>query len=629
MTETLLDSLVERIMSPEPPAFALVRRSEGHGPARVEVFVGEVTHPASLVELPLPVSASNVRCAAQQDVLVVIPYRQLRERGFACREDGAPLIALSITEQGSLSEDDAMRRIADDLVELEDGGFDIEDEAYAELVRRVIADEIGTGAGSNFVIKRNYVGRIEKFSPRKALTVFRRLLQSELGAYWTFVVHTRERTLVGATPERHLKLSSGKAVMNPISGTYRYPASGPTLDGMVAFLADRKESDELYMVLDEELKMMSRICETGGTVTGPHVREMTCLAHTEYSIEGTTKLDVPELLRETLFAPTVTGSPLESATRVIQRYERVGRGYYSGVIGLIGRDAQSQPTLDSAILIRTADIDRTGNVRIGVGATLVRHSRPASEVLETRAKVAALLAALRPRKAARLSEHPHVQEALRQRNARIATFWLRPPSERHPRVPEFSSVRALILDAEDNFTAMLAHQLRALGLTPDTRRITDTYQLEQYDVVVLGPGPGDPRDLSDPRIARLRRVLDSLLETGQPFLAVCLSHQVLSARLGLELMRRDVPAQGLQVAIDLFGNAESVGFYNTFVATAYADELEITGVGTVRVSRDPSSGIVHALHGSSFGSMQFHPESVLTVDGPRILCQSLKRLLAA
>ncbi|EPY1471263.1 TPA: chorismate-binding protein, partial [Pseudomonas aeruginosa] len=142
----------------------------------------------------------------------------------------------------------------------------------------------------------------------------------EKGAYWTFIVHTGERTLVGASPERHISVRDGLAVMNPISGTYRYPPAGPNLAEVMEFLDNRKEADELYMVVDEELKMMARICEDGGRVLGPYLKEMAHLAHTEYFIEGQTSRDVREVLRETLFAPTVTGSPLESACRVIRRY---------------------------------------------------------------------------------------------------------------------------------------------------------------------------------------------------------------------------------------------------------------------------------------------------------------------
>lgn len=89
---------------------------------------------------------------------------------------------------------------------------------------------------------------------------------------------------------------------------------------MIEFLGDRKETDELFMVVDEELKMMSRVC-TETRVVGPYLKEMSRLAHTEYVIEGRTTADVRDILRETLFAPTVTGSPLESASRVIADYE--------------------------------------------------------------------------------------------------------------------------------------------------------------------------------------------------------------------------------------------------------------------------------------------------------------------
>jgi phenazine biosynthesis protein phzE len=272
--------------------------------------------------------------------------------------------------------------------------FDVDDDAYAETVRRVVADEIGTGEGANFVMKRSFTALLPDFDSAAALSFFRRLVEREAGAYWTFLIHTGERTLVGATPERHISVHDGNAVMNPISGTYRYPSSGPDLNGVLDFLADEKEADELYMVVDEELKMMGRICPAGGRVRGPYLKEMARLAHTEYFIEGRTDRDVRDILRETLFAPTVTGSPLESAARVISRYEPQGRGYYSGVAALIGRDAAGGRTLDSSILIRTADIDADGRMRIGVGATLVRHSDPASEVQETRAKAAGLLAAL-------------------------------------------------------------------------------------------------------------------------------------------------------------------------------------------------------------------------------------------
>jgi phenazine biosynthesis protein phzE len=618
--------LLDRVLSGQQGPYALLHRPETTGPGLLELLVGEVSTPRSLAEITLPETAADP-AGARHDVLAVVPYRQVAERGFAAPDDSAPLIAMTVTGRQTVPLADALTRIPDVPTRLSGEHFDVDDAAYADTVRRILKEAIGEGEGANFVIKRSFVADIGDYGPHSAPAFFRRLLEQESGAYWTFLIHTGARTFVGASPERHITLDDGVAVMNPISGTYRYPPTGPTLPGVMDFLADRKETDELYMVVDEELKMMARICAEGGRVTGPHLKEMARVAHTEYLIEGRTDRDVRDILRETLFAPTVTGSPLESACRVIARHEPSGRGYYSGVAALIGRDADGGRLLDSAILIRTADIDAGGRVRIGVGATLVRHSDPEAEAAETRAKAAGLIAALEDRTRTRFAAHPDVRSALASRNDGIAGFWLREAPERARPLPVLAGREVLVVDAEDTFTSMIAHQLRSTGLAVTVRRFDEPYSFDGYDLVVMGPGPGDPAETGSPKIAHLRNAVRTLLAEQRPFLAVCLSHQVLSLLLGFELHRRDVPNQGVQKEIDLFGARERVGFYNTFAAVAHGTEAEIDGIGRVEVSRDPHTGEVHALRGRHFASMQFHAESVLTQDGPRILATALQDLL--
>ncbi|MGK5640829.1 anthranilate synthase family protein [Streptomyces sp. URMC 126] len=609
---------------PRPAAFALLHRPEAAGADVLDVLVGEVSHPATLDGIPLPDGPAGG--GARHEVLTVIPYRQIAERGYHCADDGAPLIAMTVTgqERVPVAELDRVPLVPTRPV---GGHFDLDDDAYAEVVSRVVKEVIGTGEGANFVMKRSFIADISDYGPHSAPAFFRRLLRRESGAYWTFLVHTGDRTFVGASPERHVSLDRGTAVMNPISGTYRYPASGPSLPEVMAFLADPKETDELFMVVDEELKMMARVCESGGRVVGPHLKEMARLAHTEYFIEGRTTRDVREILRETMFAPTVTGSPLESACRVIDRYEPAGRGYYSGVVALIGRDEDGGRAMDSAILIRTAEIDATGRVTIGVGATVVRHSDPASEAAETRAKAAGLVAALESGGDRRLGSHPEVKAALARRNETLADFWLRDLDGRAGALPGLDGRRVLVVDAEDTFTSMIGHQLRSLGPEVTVRRFDEAYSLDGHDLIVMGPGPGDPRETDQPKMAHLHATVRTLLAEHRPFLAVCLSHQVLSLRLGFGLRRREVPNQGVQKEIDLFGRAERVGFYNTFAAHSDRDEVEVDGVGTVRVSRDPDTGEVHALRGPHFASMQFHAESVLTQDGPRIVAAAVRQVL--
>lgn len=636
-----VSELLRRILAQEAPAYALIYRPVSGNPGMLDVLIGEVTELGSLDEL-----SRNDHCSvgAAQELLAVIPYRQLAERGFVAPDDGTPLVAMRVSGHEEVPVADVLRRLPEAPTILADGHFDLDDDTYADVVRQVVANEIGAGEGANFVIKRSFQATIVDHSQVRVMSFFRRLLQGEQGAYWTFLISIGRNVLVGASPERHISLDGrGQAVMNPISGTYRYPPSGPTVDDILKFLADNKETDELYMVLDEELKMMARICAAGGRVWGPYLKEMAWLAHTEYLITGKVSSDVRAILRETMFAPTVTGSPLESAARVIGRYEPEGRRYYGGVAALIGRGPDGTQTLDSAILIRTAEIDPSGRLRVAVGATLVRHSDPAAEALETKAKLSGLLAALDPgglaslglypsvraaryRGDKRFENHPDIRASLRHRNDGIARFWLLNPDERDSRVPELEGATALVVDAEDTFTAMLEKQLRSLGLLVTVRRFDEPHSQDAYDLLVMGPGPGNPGS-SDFKMTYLRSAIASALRLGTPMLAVCLSHQVLSIQLGLELRRLKTPNQGCRREIDLFGRLEGVGFYNTFAAYSDATRWDVEGIGMVEASRHEVTGEVYAVRGPGFASVQFHAESVLTIDGPRIMAGIIRGLL--
>ncbi|MER5434725.1 anthranilate synthase family protein [Streptomyces sp. NPDC002588] len=609
-----------QLVHDERPFALLRRRTPGHDASAVELLLGPVTAHDRLASLP-------------DECLALIPFRQIRERGFDVRDDGTPLAVLTPEERYDIPLAEALEQLPAHEVRVEGGGFDVGDEEYGEIVGRVLRDEIGRGEGANFVIRRTYEGELPGFGRADALALFRRLLTGERGAYWTFVVHTGDRTLVGASPEVHVRMSGGTVVMNPISGTYRYPAGGPTPEHLLDFLADGKEIEELSMVVDEELKMMCTVGDMGGVVVGPRLKEMAHLAHTEYELRGKSSLDVREVLKETMFAATVTGSPVQNACRVIERHEVGGRGYYAGALALLGRDPSGTQTLDSPILIRTADIDAAGRLRVPVGATLVRGSDPAGEVAETHAKAAGVLAALgvrpaRPRAEAvrpRLADDPRVRAALDGRRASLAPFWLR----MQERTGELAG-HALVVDGEDTFTAMLSHVLRAGGLEVTVRRYDSPglreAVLTHEGPVVLGPGPGDPSDLTDPKMRFLRELTARVLrEHRHGVLGVCLGHELVAAELGLDIVRKEVPYQGAQTAVDLFGREETVGFYNSFVARCDDEAaLELAAHGT-EVSRS-ANGEVHALRGPGFAGVQFHPESVLTLNGAVIVRELLGAL---
>jgi phenazine biosynthesis protein phzE len=423
--------------------------------------------------------------------------------------------------------------------------------------------------------------------------------------------------------------------MNPISGTFRLKGLTDPVERkarLLDFLADEKEIYELFMVVDEELKMMCDICHEGGQVLGPFLKPMTHLVHTEYLLAGRTDRDVREVLRDTMYAATVTGSPVENACRLIKKYETEDRGYYGSALALLGRDAEGRATADSPIVIRTADVDLEGRLKVTAGATLVRDSEAAHEVAETHAKAGGILAAFGLVEQAstaaegldELTRDEDVVIALGSRNQRLSRFWLTDQGGSPP-AAELKGKTAVILDGEDDFVNMLRHVLAVMGMTSSVVRHEDLTPdaIDGYDLVIVGPGPGDPRDGDHPKIAAFRSAVDLLLERRQPFLSVCLGHQVLCSRLGLDLAYKDIVFQGTQSRVDLEGREENVGFYNTFVARA-GDGLP----AGVTVSADPATGDVHLVHGPHFRGIQFHAESILTEHGYDLIHDLVLDLLA-
>jgi phenazine biosynthesis protein phzE len=150
----------------------------------------------------------------------------------------------------------------------------------------------------------------------------------------------------------------------------------------------------------------------------------------------------------------------------------------------------------------------------------------------------------------------------------------------------------------------------------------DTHiDLAGHDLVLLGPGPGDPNDTESPKMLRLHQVVRELLDTGTPFLAVCLGHQVLCRTLGMMVLPVDPPLQGVQSTVDLFGRREPVGFYNTFFA-----QRPEQAPADVEIAAEPD-GRVMALRSDRFYSFQFHVESLLTTNCVAILREVLSWLL--
>lgn len=112
---------------------------------------------------------------------------------------------MTIQEKTNLTVDACLDMIASVEIDLQgEIQFKYSQSDYEQIVRDIVEKEIGNGEGSSFVIAQKISGKIADFDVMKALSVFKKLLQSDYGSYWTFVFFDGGKFHIGATPERHI-----------------------------------------------------------------------------------------------------------------------------------------------------------------------------------------------------------------------------------------------------------------------------------------------------------------------------------------------------------------------------------------------------------------------------------------
>jgi anthranilate synthase component 2 len=184
----------------------------------------------------------------------------------------------------------------------------------------------------------------------------------------------------------------------------------------------------------------------------------------------------------------------------------------------------------------------------------------------------------------------------------------------------------LVIDNYDSFTFNLVQAMAALGVEVIVRRndaltVDEALALEP-SAVVVSPGPGRPAD------AGITPELLAKLPDRTPLLGVCLGHQGLVERYGGALERDPAPTHGKASLVHHDGDDLFRGLPNPFPAGRYhslrakRDALP----AELRLTAWTSEGLVMAVRHASlprFG-VQFHPESILTPQGSRILARFLE-----
>lgn len=199
--------------------------------------------------------------------------------------------------------------------------------------------------------------------------------------------------IFGSSPETHLRVSGGKAYIDPIAGTFKRTGDDARDSALAKqLLADEKENAEHIMLVDLARNDLSR---GAGQVHIEFLRQIQYYSHvihmvSRVSAKVTEQTDVLRLFADTFPAGTLSGAPKVKAMQLIDRIEPHSRGIYGGCIGYIGFNGE----LNQAITIRSF-LSYGNRLYSQAGAGIVAHSQPENELQEINNKLGALMTAIK------------------------------------------------------------------------------------------------------------------------------------------------------------------------------------------------------------------------------------------
>ncbi|HEY0457062.1 MAG TPA: anthranilate synthase component I [Verrucomicrobiae bacterium] len=211
---------------------------------------------------------------------------------------------------------------------------------------------------------------------------------------YMFLLELNGFSLVGASPEIHVRCEHGRVEIRPIAGTRpRGRTEQEDLAHEKELLADPKERAEHVMLVDLARNDLGRVCDFGSVQVKDLmiIERYSHVMHIVSQVEGSLSADKTpyDLMRATFPAGTLSGAPKIRAMQIISELEQTQRGPYGGCVGYFSFNGN----LDCCITIRTALI-KDGKAYVQAGGGWVNDSTAEAEYQETINKSKAMIKAI-------------------------------------------------------------------------------------------------------------------------------------------------------------------------------------------------------------------------------------------
>jgi len=534
------------------------------------------------------------------------------------------IIALEVKNEIILTKDEIIKILPEQELKLWKIKSDISDLEFWKAVEEV-KWEINNWEINQLIISREFFSKIE-LSNNQILTIFRSLLKNSW-QYMTFLFNTPNKTFVWASPEKHLSIDNKKVVMNPIAWTFPKRDLNNFYKRFLDFLKDNKEIWELAMVIDEELKMISKIT-TWWKIEVPILKEIGAVIHTEWNLIWTRKnnISVLEAFAETLYAPTLVWGPLESAYKQIKKYEDKSREYYWGAFGIYDKDF-----LDTAIVIRTAFIDKRNSIlTVRAWAWIVKDSNSIQETRETIVKSEWFYWSIKSKNTINSKkyldsldweENIKVEKLLQERKYKLSKFYLEAHNWENLEVEEIKWKKFILINNWDDFVNLSWYMIERMWGKIDiiSNNDFDINIINNYDIVLIWPWYWDINDINNEKMTKLLDITKKLIDLNKKIIWICLGHQAICKVKWFEIKKQSKITQWEQKEVTFNWKKELLWFYNSFspiINWKINNWVEVFEKNRILNFKE-----------ENIYSTQSHPESIMSINWFNILKSMILELI--